>query len=100
MTDEASTVSELSDPPSPYQAVRDIGVAPVIFVNQVIGAGFLNGVINLTLGTAQFTPDNAGKIELDIVISSRLRMDLHCARAIRDQLDQILASNTKASKAN
>lgn len=70
--------------------VTDPNMVQVVFVNQVIGQGALNGVINITLGTAQFTPNDKGEIDVDMVISSRLRMDLVCATQLRDSLDAIL----------
>jgi hypothetical protein len=61
------------------------------FVNQVVGSGHLNGVVNLTLATANFTPNADGKIDLDLVIAARLRMDLFCAQQMHEALGQIIA---------
>jgi hypothetical protein len=65
----------------------------VVFVNQVSGSGHLNGVANFTFSTARFTPV-ADKIEADIVIAARLRMDMVCVKQLRDACDTILAANT------
>jgi hypothetical protein len=51
-----------------------------VFVNQVAGSGHLNGVVNLTFATAQFTPTQSGKVDPDLTISCRRRMDLYCAQ--------------------
>jgi len=79
------------DVTDPYQT-------PVIFVSQVVGTGFLNGVVNLTLATARFTP-SGGRVEPDLVVSSRLRMDLFCAQQLRNEIDRIILQNTKANPA-
>jgi len=68
---------------------------PITFVNQVVGSGHLYGVVNLTFAVARFTPAADGKVDPDLVISSRLRMDLVCAQQLRDALDGILAQNAK-----
>ena len=70
--------------------ISDPNNAQVIFVNQVLGQGHLNGVINLTLGVARFTPDESDNVETDMVIAARLRMDLVCAMQLRDSLDAII----------
>ena len=65
----------------------------VTFVNQVVGIGMLNGILNLTLSVAQFTPNAKGETDPDLVIAARLRMDAFCARQLRDQLTVILDQN-------
>ena len=69
----------------------------VTFVNQVVGQGHLNGVVNLTFAVANFTPNADGKVDIDLVVASRLRMDMFCATQLRDALttviDQALAKN-------
>lgn len=77
--------------------VTDPNNVPVTFVNQVLGQGHANGVINLTLGVARWTPvgprEDApnGVVEVDMVIASRLRMDLQCAKQMRDSLNELLS---------
>lgn len=83
----------MADEPLP---ITDPYQVPVVFVNQVACSGFLNGNCNLTLATARFTPEG-GKVAADLVVTSRLRMDLFCVQQLRDTLDQILTQNTKAS---
>ncbi len=69
---------------------------PVVFVNDVAGAGFLNGVINLTLSVARYTPLVDGSdTAVDIEVAARLRMDLACAQILKDTLEAILTTNTK-----
>lgn len=78
--------------------ITDPHNVPVTFVSQVLGQGHANGVVNLTLGVARWTPDGlpvekdeeGAKVEIDMVIASRLRMDLSCAKQLRDSLDSIL----------
>jgi len=73
----------------------------VEFVNTVGGSGFLNGVLNLTLLTARWTPDGTESVPVDLIVGSRLRFDLKCAQEIRDALDAIIESNSKpAGKPN
>lgn len=67
---------------------------PVTFVNEVAAIGFLNGVVNVTFTTARFSPIGE-KVETDSIVASRLRLDLHCAQALRDFLDKIVDENTK-----
>ena len=63
----------------------------VTFVNAVIGSGILNNVVNLTLGVCLFTPDTeSNKVEDDIVVASRLRMDPLCARQLLETLTRLL----------
>lgn len=71
--------------------------APTVFVNQMVGSGYLNGVVNLTLATAQFTPNHAGSVDPDMVITSRLRMDLFCAQQLYEALGKIIAQQVQDS---
>ena len=73
--------------------ITDPQQVPVTFVNQVVGIGSLNGVVNVTFATARFTPNAQGATDPDLVISARLRMDATCARQLRDQLTAILDQN-------
>lgn len=66
----------------------------VTFVNDVAGIGFLNGVLNVTLVTARFTPIGSA-VEADNIVSARLRMDLFCAQSLHTLLGQIIEQNTK-----
>lgn len=83
---DKSTV-HISDP----RAVR------TVFVNQLVNSGHLNGVVNVTLATAQFTAQPDGSIAPDLVVAARLRMDLYVAAQLRDALDKIIAQNTEPS---
>lgn len=64
---------------------------PTTFVNQVVGSGHLNGVVNVTFATAQFTPNSDNTVDPDLVISARLRMDMFCAQTLYEHLGKILA---------
>ncbi len=70
--------------------ITDPHNVPVTFVNQVVAAGHLNGIVNMTLGVARFSPTEAGAIDTDMIVASRLRMDMACAMQLRDQLDRII----------
>ncbi len=72
---------------------------PVVFVNQVLGQGHVNGVVNITFGTARFTPSGIGEIDIDMVVGSRLRMDMACARQLRDNLSALLDKQPEANNA-
>ena len=78
------------DPAADPLRVTDPHLVPVAFVNQVVAAGHLNGVVNMTLGVARFSPTPAGEIDTDMIVASRLRMDMACAMQMRDQLDRII----------
>lgn len=93
MTDEATKALPVTDPHR----------VPSVFVNELAGSGSLNGVVNLTFATAMFTPMSDGTVDPDLVITSRLRMDLYCAQQLLVTLTQIVEQNTKmpeGTKAN
>ena len=75
---------------------------PVTFVNTVAGAGFVNGVVNITFAVARFTPTaDANDTLTDLEVASRLRMDLYCAQELHKTLGVIIEQNTKpATKPN
>lgn len=79
--------------------ITDPHNVPVTFVNQVAASGILNGVVNVAFATAGFTPDNKGGVDLDLVISARLRMDLLCARELHAILGKILEQALPQSNA-
>jgi hypothetical protein len=68
----------------------------VVFSNICLGAGFFEGVMNITLGVALFTPepqvDENGKPAgykvdgADVAINNRLRLDMPTARALYEAL--------------
>jgi hypothetical protein len=68
----------------------------VVFVNSVVGRGVLNGVINLSFSTFNFTPSPDGsQVEVDPAISCRLRMDKICAIQLRDVMNELLSAIEK-----
>ena len=70
----------------------------VTFVNVVLASGTFNNVINVTLGVCLFTPDpENSKVDDDIVVASRLRMDPLCARQLRDALTKLLEVPAEAA---
>lgn len=71
----------------------------ITFVNEVGNMGFVNGIINVTFTAARFTP-TGGQIEPDIVVASRLRMDLHCAQQLHEMVGQIIEANTTKPTVN
>jgi hypothetical protein len=78
--------------------ITDPDNIPITFVNEIGNVGFLNGIMNITFTAARFTPDGS-QIAPDMVIASRLRMDLHCAQQLCDLVGQIIANNTKPATA-
>ena len=85
MSDNPAKAIPVADP----LPVTDPHKVRTTFVNQVVGSGFLNGVVNVTLGTAQFTP-RGESIDPDLVISSRLRMDMLCVHQLYAILGKII----------
>jgi hypothetical protein len=75
--------------------ISDPDNVPVTFCNDIASSGYANSVVNLTLITARFTPTGttAADIGADLVIASRLRMDMHCAYRLWQQLDEILKTH-------
>lgn len=73
----------------------------VTFVNLVLGRGTFNNVVNLTLGVCQFSPHQDPKdgVDMDIVVASRLRMDVECARDIHNSLGELLKAYDDAKAA-
>ncbi len=69
----------------------------VTFVNQLLGVGHVNGVVNVAFATALFSIGPEEKIVPDLVVSSRLRMDLFAAQQLHDALGRILAQNVKTT---
>jgi len=81
-----------------FLPISDPQNVPVTFVNQVVARGVLNGIVNVTLAVAQFTPTPEGKVDPDLVIASRLRMDLFCAVQLRDALDALIKGSVAPDK--
>lgn len=77
--------------------ISDPYKTPTTFVNQIVGTGFVNGVVNVTFATAQFTPQPDNTVSPDLVITSRLRMDLFCAQQLYAELGKIIEQNMKQS---
>lgn len=94
MTDETE-----SPTPNERLPVTDPHRVPITFVNQVVGSGHLNGVVNITLAAAMFTPTKT-HIEPDLVITSRLRMDMFCAEQLYAVLGSIIEKNSKRETVN
>lgn len=90
-------------PNEPILPISDPDNVRDIFINDVAAAGFLNGVINMTLVTARWTPKTTKpemNVPPDLVIASRLRMDMLCAKRMRDQLDVFLKTAQTGGPAN
>ena len=67
--------------------MRSIDAVGITFVNGVVGRGYWNGVINIQLGAFQFTvTKDASQVDTDLVVCSRLRMDIPAARELRDAI--------------
>lgn len=83
---------KMTDQPKPENLlpISDPHRVETVFVNQVAGVGHLNGVVNVTLAVAQFTPRDDGSVDPDLVIAARLRMDLVCAQSLHEQIGKII----------
>lgn len=68
----------------------------ITFAHLVLGRGVLNAVVNVTLGSMHFSPEN-GKIENDPRVVCRLRMDIPCAMSLRDALTELIATMSAPS---
>jgi len=72
----------------------------VTFVNTIVGRGSLNNVINLTFGTFNWTPttneEGVPIVDPDPVVSARLRMDIVCAKQLRDIMNDLIDTIEKA----
>lgn len=70
----------------------------VIFVNALTARGIMNGVVNLSFETYNFTPTDAGTVEVDPVTSCRLRMDTACLYQMRNALNDLIEMIEKSEK--
>lgn len=79
------------DEPIPHP-IRDPHHVPITFGSVLIGVGHWNGVVNLTIGAAQFTPQvtTDTQADPDFVVTSRLRLDLACATQLYTALGKII----------
>lgn len=64
----------------------------VVFVNTVLARGILNGVVNLSFSTFNFSPNGADGIDADPVVSCRLRMDRVCLKQLHEVTGTLLAA--------
>ena len=53
----------------------------------------------MTFATALFTPNDKDTVDVDMVITSRLRMDMFCAQNLYEHLGKIIAQTLKQSNA-
>lgn len=70
--------------------ITDPHKVPAVFVNSVCNSGHLNHVVNITFATALFTPSDNNKVDPDMIVTARLRMDLVCAQQLHECLDRIM----------
>lgn len=70
--------------------MKTIDNTGVTFVNAVLGRGILNGVVNVQFGTWMFAGKEDGTVDPEMAVSCRLRMDMDCAKALRDNLTELL----------
>ena len=88
-------------PDQPTLKITDPDNVAITFVNEVGNVGFLNGILNVTFTAARFTPNNTPdgiQIAPDIVVASRLRMDLQCAQQLHTMIGSIIEANTTQPK--
>lgn len=70
------------------KALDNVGIT---FVNALLGRGVLNGVVNMTFGAFLFTPGDEDKVDPDLVVTARLRMDKTCAKQVHEALGALIA---------
>lgn len=68
----------------------------ITFANLVVGRGISDHVLNVTLGAWNWTPNEDGSVDPDLVIVSRLRLTKSCAKQLRDSLVVFLDEIEKA----
>lgn len=73
-------------------AIKDDGKVDYVFVSDIASSGVQNGVVNMTLVTAYFTPEGTDidDIKPDLRISARLRMDMYAVGRLRSVCDELL----------
>ena len=81
----------MTDTKQEFPVVTDPGNVPVVFFDQVLASGQFAGVVNVTLGVARFTPIADGKIDPDVIVAGRLRMNMVAAMQMRSELDRVIA---------
>lgn len=86
------------DPKTEFLVIPDPDNVPVVFASHVVAAGHLNGVVNLTLAVARFSPNAAGGVDPDLVVASRLRLDMGCTAQLYEQLGRILGQAEAQAK--
>lgn len=80
--------------------MKSIDSVGITFANLVLASGIMNGVVNVTLGAYEFNPDDKNeKVDPSPSIVSRLRMDVAGAKALRDNLTELLNSVEAAAPA-
>jgi len=76
----------------PQITIADPHHVPVVFSSHVAGVGMFDGVMNVTLCVAQFTPDlQTSQTAVDLAISARLRLSLGAAKDLYDRMGGMLA---------
>lgn len=88
----------MSDKKPDFITVTDPHNCPVTFASVVAASGHHNGVVNLTLAQARFTPSATGVVDPDFIVAARLRMDIACAMQLRDQLERIIGQVEAGAK--
>jgi hypothetical protein len=81
--------------------IKETENIPITFVNEVAGWVFLNGVVQVALVSAMWTPTEMGvDAPVDLRLACRLRMDLQCAQNLHAALGQVIEAHTKTPTVN
>ena len=80
----------MAEPKPEFLVIPDPHKVPVTFVNMVTAAGQHMGVVNVSFATANFSPNEKGEVDPDMVMSLRLRMDMGCTEQLYQQLGRII----------
>ena len=84
----------MADPKPEFLVIPDPNKVPVTFVNMVVASGQHMGVVNVSFATAQFSPNEKGEVDPDLVMACRLRMDMGCTEQLYQQLGRIIQQAT------
>lgn len=79
--------------------MKEMDKVGVTFVNALSARGIMNGIVNLSFETYNFTPTEEGTVEADPVVSCRLRMDKLCLYQTRQALNDLIDLIEKAENA-
>lgn len=82
------------DANAPVFSISDPYNVPVTYADNLMASGPWNGLISLTFSVNRLSPVE-NRVDNDVAIVARLRLDVHCATMLRDRLNVLIATLTK-----